>query len=658
MDDDGVKDVVNKASAVSAGWMRNTGSATFAPWAEIYGGSIWQDLHFHDLNTDGIDDLLLVQSDRISTVPSIGSATYATSATPLAGAQVLHVSAESIPFDGWTADLDNDGDLELVYSGRVTGQGPNFLALMPNFSSGSRISGTSFVDEDGDGIHDPGEPGIPGLTLTLSPGGTQPMTSSIGEFSISADPGNYDLQCLGTWDPALWTSTAGATGYQFTLTANSVEEDLDFGLTALVDSGLIAPSLTIGSGACGTGTSLWVAFTNLGTRTEEGEVQLTLDPAYTFVSSIPVPLSISGNVITWAYDSLPPFSSFGITAEVQLPTADIVGETLVSTVQVSTIESSNVTALFNAERSIEHVCTMNPNDKLVDPAGYGEEGYIDIGTPHLDYTIRFQNTSNTPVVNMVLLDQLSPSLLPSSLQVLGYSHTPSQVLVHDDGQLEIRFQGILLPDSGSNYTGSQGYVRFRINLQNGLAAFTEINNKADIFFDFNDAVLTNTTRSTLVDCSAWMPEISFVTTDSLIVTAGDLYQWYFNGEPIQGANEQAHRAEMLGSYNVQVWNEYGCTALATEVQVITLGLIDRHVVGILVYPNPVGEVLHIATSEVLTAQHRVDLVDALGRVQKMSHGNGTAKLSLDCAGLANGVYVLQVLDENTVLHSARIIIQR
>ncbi len=657
IDADGKVDIVGGLIQSGVGWMRNTGSATFAPWAEIYDEHITSKFSVHDLNSDGIGDLLFASNTDIRMVPSIGPAIYALTSTPLAGSQLIFVQDGAQRFDGWCADLDNDGDVELVYSGMSNNSGRAYLAVMPNFSSGSKIKGTCFVDNDADGVPGLGETGIPGLNLFLDPLGSQPMTGSNGVYTIYADTGNYNLQCPGSWDPALWSPTVGVSGYQFMLDTNSIVEDLDFGLTPLVDSSVIAPWITFGTGPCGATSSLWVAFSNQGTRTETGEVHLTLDPAYTFISSAPAALSIVGNVITWAYDSLYPFHSMGITAEITLPPVAFIGDSLLSILQVSSLDNGTVNAVFEAEHRIKHLCAYDPNDKLVDPMGYADQGYIDIGTPHLDYTIRFQNTGNASAVNVVLRDELSASLDRSSLRLLGYSHAPSFVQVKDNGELEIRFMGIMLPDSGTNYVGSQGYIRFRLDLMEGLPELTEIHNQANIYFDLNDAVVTNTAHSTLVDCNAWMPEITFLTSDSLLVTAGVSYQWYFNGEPIQGANGQVHHAQMLGSYSVLIQNEFGCTYLTPAVEVIALGMSDRPAIGMLVYPNPVGDRLNLSTSEALTTQHRIEMIDALGRIVQASTGTGSTQLSMDCDQLESGLYVLRILHENRVLQNARIVVQ-
>ena len=59
--------------------------------------------------------------------------------------------------------------------------------------------------------------------------------------------------------------------------------------------------------------------------------------------------------------------------------------------------------------------------------------------------------------------------------------------------LEWTFNNILLPDSTTNSDGSNGFVTFHVDQVPNLAPGTEITNDANIYFDFNDPITTNTT---------------------------------------------------------------------------------------------------------------------------------------------------------------------
>jgi hypothetical protein len=73
-----------------------------------------------------------------------------------------------------------------------------------------------------------------------------------------------------------------------------------------------------------------------------------------------------------------------------------------------------------------------------------------------------------------------------------------------EGEVSFMFDEIMLPDSGANFLGSQGYIKYRIHLKEGLPLGTSIYNTANIYFDLNPAVVTNTTVNTL-----YLDDVSF-----------------------------------------------------------------------------------------------------------------------------------------------------
>ena len=115
----------------------------------------------------------------------------------------------------------------------------------------------------------------------------------------------------------------------------------------------------------------------------------------------------------------------------------------------------------------------------------------------LEYLIRFQNTGTDTAFTVVIKDQLDYNLDWSSLTPISASHDYSYFL-NDDGTMEIKFANILLPDSSINYIGSNGYFKYNIKPKKDLNFGTKIFNKASIYFDFNEPVITNLTQIQLV----------------------------------------------------------------------------------------------------------------------------------------------------------------
>lgn len=159
--------------------------------------------------------------------------------------------------------------------------------------------------------------------------------------------------------------------------------------------------------------------------------------------------------------------------------------------------------------------SFDPNDKLVLPKGVGPLGNIEPGT-EMKYTIRFQNTGNDTAFNVVIVDTLSNHFDLSTFKPGTASH-PYRLEVTGKGRpvLNFVFRRIMLPDSNRNEPGSHGMVSFTIKHKADLPLGTSLENFADIYFDFNDPIKTNTTLNTL-----WRQTITpgFIDT-TLIVTA-------------------------------------------------------------------------------------------------------------------------------------------
>jgi uncharacterized repeat protein (TIGR01451 family) len=152
-------------------------------------------------------------------------------------------------------------------------------------------------------------------------------------------------------------------------------------------------------------------------------------------------------------------------------------------------------APFRDINCTEAVGSFDPNDKQAAPKGFGPENRIRANTD-LEYKIRFQNTGTDTAFRVVIIDTLSTLLDFASLRVGASSH-PYQVKVFEGGILHIVFDPIALPDSNINEPASHGFISFRVSQQPNLPNGTIFHNTASIYFDFNEAVVTNTVTHTI-----------------------------------------------------------------------------------------------------------------------------------------------------------------
>ncbi len=143
--------------------------------------------------------------------------------------------------------------------------------------------------------------------------------------------------------------------------------------------------------------------------------------------------------------------------------------------------------------------SYDPNDKAVTPLGITNNNYVKTGT-ELYYKIRFQNTGTDTAYKVVVRDTLSPHLDLRTFSLGSASHKYSYV-IKGQGKpvLEVTFANIYLPDSSTDEQGSNGFFTYKVAHKQGISQGTTITNKADIYFDFNSPITTNTTTSIIKD---------------------------------------------------------------------------------------------------------------------------------------------------------------
>jgi uncharacterized repeat protein (TIGR01451 family) len=144
---------------------------------------------------------------------------------------------------------------------------------------------------------------------------------------------------------------------------------------------------------------------------------------------------------------------------------------------------------------MELVGSYDPNDKMNFPQGYGANRLIEPNET-IEYMIRFQNTGTDTAFTVVLKDTLSEWLDVSTIRVLGSSHRYDWNVLKNNF-LQFSFFDIRLVDSFRNEPLSHGFVKFQIRQKQNVALGTKIYNRAGIYFDYNDAVLTNRTMLTV-----------------------------------------------------------------------------------------------------------------------------------------------------------------
>ena len=156
----------------------------------------------------------------------------------------------------------------------------------------------------------------------------------------------------------------------------------------------------------------------------------------------------------------------------------------------------NEVPLNDADPVVDIYCgtvtgSYDPNDKTGYPTGQTDQKYIQ-PNQQLQYVIRFQNTGTDTAFTVVIRDTLDTDLNIFTVTPGVSSHSYT-FKMYGPRVLEWTFENINLPDSTTDQAGSNGFATFHVEQVPNLAPGTEITNDADIYFDFNAPITTNTT---------------------------------------------------------------------------------------------------------------------------------------------------------------------
>ncbi|TDK48149.1 T9SS type A sorting domain-containing protein [Algoriphagus formosus] len=151
--------------------------------------------------------------------------------------------------------------------------------------------------------------------------------------------------------------------------------------------------------------------------------------------------------------------------------------------------------------------------------------------------------------------------------------------------------------------------------------------------------------------------------DLLTAPAGDFsYQWYRNGELIDGANSQTYQANLMGEYAVSLTSSAGCSTLLPAVTLTISGLggkPDFVVKSIKIYPNPATQRIRLEFSEEIGQDEpSIQIFSSEGKeVGSLVQLIQATRISadLDISQLAVGVYWIQLYGENKTVYQARFI---
>jgi uncharacterized repeat protein (TIGR01451 family) len=430
---------------------------------------------------------------------NLPAGTYTVQLCP--SASILQNSIITVPAPLPTVPPNNCASYNVTIGANDTICGLNFGV----FTNASTVSGTLFYDINNNGILDGGETGLPYQTVQI--GAYTAYTNANGFYSISLPIGTYTI----SYTPTGFYSSGNIT--TLNVVANVTQNGQTYGNNNIglymtpgqVDLGItISPSTTVTPGF-----PAWYSINvcNNGTTPTGATVIMQYDAVLTPNYQNPVASNVntSNQLITWNVPSINPGSCYYIFVNFTTIVGAQLGASTIEFVSVS--PTTGIDNNMNNNTDTIHqiiVGSWDPNNKLVDYTNTNDPNFQMVSSTAPDqeirYTINFQNTGNAPAYNVVVVDEMSNNLDVNAYQFIGSSHNCQ--IIRNGYTTTYKFMGIMLPDSTNNEPESHGSITYKLNALSSLNIGDQMIDFANIYFDFNDPVLTEDAVITVVGPTA------------------------------------------------------------------------------------------------------------------------------------------------------------
>lgn len=202
------------------------------------------------------------------------------------------------------------------------------------------------------------------------------------------------------------------------------------------------------------------------------------------------------------------------------------------------------------------VYSYDPNIKHCSP-----NGKVMHEVDRVRYHIQFQNEGNDEARNVRIADTLDERFDLYDINISEASHQFRHIM--NNNVLEFVFDEINLKPKAENEAESRGYIIFELKLKQALKEFDSISNKAYIYFDDNQPVITNQARLERIPYK-WIPrplnlKASFekqiqCRTIQLTNTSKDAiaYNWYFGDGFTSTQEAPEHIYTKNGMYSLKL----------------------------------------------------------------------------------------------------------
>ena len=356
------------------------------------------------------------------------------------------------------------------------------------------IQGITKYDQTNNGC-DVSDTNYANLKINLTDGTTSGtvIANGSGNYSLPVSAGTHTMNAV-LENPSYFIVSPSTTSVTFPATTSPFTQNFCISPNG-VHNDLLVELIPLNNARPGFDSQYKIKYKNKGTQTQSGTVNLSFqDAVQDVVATNPSPNTSVLNTLTWNFTNLQPFETREISIVLNVNSS--VETPAVNSGDVLSFSSSiiGLTDETPTDNSVEVnqivVNSFDPNDKTclegttISPTKIGD---------YVHYMIRFENSGTANAQNVVVKDIIDATKFEiSTLQFVDSSHS-CITKISNGNRVEFIFEGINLPFNDAN---NDGYIILKIKSKNTLVVGDQITNNANIYFDYNAPIATNTATST------------------------------------------------------------------------------------------------------------------------------------------------------------------
>ena len=367
-------------------------------------------------------------------------------------------------------------------------------------SSCSPIELVSFLDLNSNGVKESNEINFTNGNFVFQKNGGVPnyINSPIGTYSI------YDANLSNVYDFSFQVNpqfssyfSSGTTSYSGISISPLGTQTLYFPITQTLPFEDISVSIIpIEQPRPGFNYTNAIELKNTGATTYSGTLDFVKSPQVA-ITNVTETTTTTPTGFSHSFLNLLPGEARTIYVTMSVPSIPTVNlGNILSNSATTTVPTSDIITTNNSFSNSQIVVgAYDPNDKM---ESHGDKIQFNqfAANDYLFYTIRFQNEGTADAINVRIEDVLNSKIDETSVQMISASHI--YTMQRTSNNLIWNFNDIYLQPMSIDEEMSKGYVTFKAKLKPGFAIGDVIPNTANIYFDSNPAIVTNTFNTEFV----------------------------------------------------------------------------------------------------------------------------------------------------------------